>query len=210
MSELSKSERGTMKVIAVTGGIGSGKSTVSKEFGRLGARVLSADEIAHDNMQRDGMAYDEIVRAFGRAIVGADGEIERARLAEIVFSDDDKLELLNSVTHRRVYDVIKREIAASRADGTSLVCVEIPLLFSAECPLDIDLSIAVVADVNIRIRRVMVRDNCSAHQAELRIAKQISDERLRELADITIENNGDLNDLCQKVKAIFDNLCSGG
>lgn len=199
-----------MKVIAVTGGIGSGKSTVSSEFGRLGARVISADAVAHKNMERGGCAYDEIVGAFGSEIVGADGEIDRARLGDIVFSDDERLALLNSITHRRVYDVIKREIAELRADGTSLVCVEIPLLFSAECPLDIDLSIAVVADVNIRIRRVTARDKCTAERAEARINKQISDARLRELADITIENNGDMNDLCQKVKAIFDNLCSGG
>ena len=76
--------------------------------------------------------------------------------------------------------------------------------------MDIDLSIAVVADTDIRIKRTTERDNCTAQQARARIGKQISDARLRELADVTIENNGDLDDLYQKVKAIFDNLCSGG
>lgn len=199
-----------MKVIAVTGGIGSGKSTVTNEFTRLGARTISADSVAHENMARGGCAYDEIVGAFGSGIVGESGEINRARLADIVFSDDKKLALLNSITHRRVYDSIKRKIAAARADGVRLVCVEIPLLFSAECPMDIDLSIAVVADTDIRIKRTTERDNCTAEQARARIGKQISDARLRELADVTIENNGDLDDLYQKVKAIFDNLCSGG
>ena len=102
-----------MKVIAVTGGIGSGKSTVTNEFARLGARTISADSVAHENMARGGCAYDEIVGAFGSEIVGENGEINRARLADIVFSDDKKLALLNSITHRRVYDSIKRKIAAA-------------------------------------------------------------------------------------------------
>lgn len=197
-----------MKVIAVTGGIGSGKSTVLNEFGRLGAKVISADKIAHENMKCGGCAYDELVGAFGRAIVGSNGEIDRAKLAEIVFSDDKKLVLLNSITHKKVYDAIKREVSAARSDGTGLVCIEIPLLFSTDCPIDIDLSIAVVADMNIRIKRTVARDSCTAGQAADRIKKQISDEKLRELADITIENNGDLKSLYQKVKVIYDGLCT--
>ena len=110
-----------MKVIAVTGGIGSGKSTVTNEFARLGARTISADSVAHENMSRGGCAYDEIVGAFGRGIVGENGEINRARLADIVFSDDKKLALLNSITHRRVYDSIKRRIAAAKADDVRLL-----------------------------------------------------------------------------------------
>ena len=115
-----------MKIIAVTGGIGSGKSTVSAEFAALGAKVISADAVSHEIMLPGGSAYEAVVELFGSEILNTNGEIERAQLADIVFSDAEKLNSLNSVTHRLIYEEIQRRIDSSAA---STVCLEIPLLF---------------------------------------------------------------------------------
>lgn len=192
-----------MKIIAVTGGIGSGKSTVSAEFAALGAEVISADAVSHEIMLPGKNAYEAVVKLFGREILDSNDEIDRVRLADIVFSDAEKLNSLNSVTHRLIYEEIQRRIDSSEA---STVCLEIPLLFSAKCPISIDASIAVTADKEIRLERVIVRDGCTAEQALVRMAKQLPDEYLAAHADFVIENNGDIEALKIKTAEIWQSL----
>ncbi|MGN0178924.1 MAG: dephospho-CoA kinase [Monoglobaceae bacterium] len=192
-----------MKIIAVTGGIGSGKSTVSGEFAALGAEMISADAVSHEIMLPGGSAYEAVVELFGCEILDTNGEIDRARLAEIVFSDADKLNLLNTVTHRLIYEEIQRRIDSSAANT---VCLEIPLLFSAKCPISIDASIAVTADKEIRLSRVIKRDGCTKEQALSRMARQLSDEELAARADFVIENNGDIEALKIKTAEIWRSL----
>ena len=192
-----------MKIIAVTGGIGSGKSTVSAEFAALGAEVISADAVSHEIMLPGKNAYEAVVKLFGREILDSNDEIDRVRLADIVFSDAEKLNSLNSVTHRLIYEEIQRRIDSSEA---STVCLEIPLLFIAKCPISIDASIAVTADKEIRLARVIVRDGCTAEQALVRMAKQLPDEYLAAHADFVIENNGDIEALKIKTAEIWQSL----
>ena len=189
-----------MKLIALTGGIGSGKSTVLNEFKRLGAEVISCDEISHRIMLRGGSAYTEVTDKFGSIILNEDKEIDRKRLAAIVFSDNEKLELLNSITHRLIYAEIEKQIIKSLA---AVVCVEIPLLFTTVSPLKIDLKIAVIAEEDIRIKRVMERDGVSADEVKARMEKQLSDDEMRKRADCVIENNGDADALYSAVKDIY-------
>lgn len=192
-----------MKIIAVTGGIGSGKSTVSGEFAALGAEMISADAVSHEIMMPGRCAYDAVIELFGREILDANGEINRARLAEIVFSDTDKLNLLNTVTHRLIYEEMQKKINSATA---STVCLEIPLLFSAKCPISIDASIAVTADKEIRLSRVITRDGCTKEQVLSRMARQLSDEELAVRADFVIENNGDIEALKIKTAEIWQSL----
>ena len=191
-----------MKIVAVTGGIGAGKSTVSKLFAVLGANVISADDISHRIMDKGSKAYDEVVECFGNSLLDNNGEIDRKALANIVFNEKDKLDRLNSITHKYIYAEIRDEIS----ENFDVNCVEIPLLFSADCPLDIDVSIAVIADMDVRIARIINRDRCSAEDAIRRINNQISDDELRRLADVVIENNGDEASLKAKVFEIFSGL----
>lgn len=192
-----------MKVIALTGGIGSGKSTVLGEFKLLGAGIISCDEISHRIMLKGGSAYNEITEAFGTDILNSNGEINRKKLADIVFSDREKLEVLNEISHRLIYDEVKRMISAMDAD---VVCIEIPLLFSAECPIKLDLTVAVTAPVETRIDRVICRDKCTREQVLARMENQLTDEKLQKLADCVIENNGDLEGLRQRVTEIYTSL----
>ena len=196
-----------MKIIALTGGIGSGKSSALLEFQKLGAEIIDSDKISHMLMMRGKAAYNEVVAEFGREILSENGEIDRKRLAEIVFSDEKKLKRLNEITHTLIYNEIKRRISESDAD---VVCIEIPLLFSSENPLDLDMKIAVVANRETRISRVISRDGCERQQAEARMNRQLSDDEMRRLADCVIENNGDIKALEKRVCEIYKSLKKSG
>ncbi len=192
-----------MKVVALTGGIGSGKSTVLKEFGKLGAEIISCDEVSHRIMLRGGIAYPEVVSGFGKEVLDNDGEIDRKILADMVFSDKDKLTLLNNIMHRLIYSEINLLIRKSSAE---VLCVEIPLLFTAECPIHLDGKMAVTAPSDIRRKRGSKRDKSSTKQLEARIANQLSDEEMSKKADIVIENTGDLETLKTCVAQIYYSL----
>lgn len=192
-----------MKVVALTGGIGSGKSCALREFQKLGAKTISADEISHFIMRKGESAYNKTVAEFGDSILKSDGEINRKALAEIVFSDREKLERLNTITHKTIYQEIESQILSA---DTDIVCVEIPLLFNEECPIHLDLKIAVIADKETRISRVMKRDGSTAEQAKARMNRQLSDDEMCRYADLVIENNGDIKALARAAKQIIDKL----
>ena len=175
-----------MKIIGVTGGIGSGKTTVSSMFASFGAEVVDADEIARAVTKSSGAAYKEIIDFFGEEILLPDGEINRKALGKIVFQDKKSLELLNNITHKYVFDEIKKRIECSLAQ---VVVLDVPLLFSSDFPFECDLTVGVIADKEERIKRVEKRDGLSREEILKRIENQISDEVLRQKADVIIENN---------------------
>lgn len=175
-----------MKIIGVTGGIGSGKTTVSSMFASFGAEVVDADKIARAVTKSSGAAYKEIIDVFGEEILLPDGEINRKALGKIVFQDKKSLELLNNITHKYVFDEIKKRIECSLAQ---VVVLDVPLLFSSDFPFECDLTVGVIADKEERIKRVEKRDGLSREEILKRIENQISDEVLRQKADVIIENN---------------------
>ena len=175
-----------MKVLGITGGIGSGKSTVSRMFEKFGAEVIDADEISRAITKRNGAAYGEIVESFGGRILLPDGEIDRKKLAGIVFTNKSKLMLLNSITHKYVYAEMQRRIDDSLSE---VIVLDVPLLFTSEFRIECDFTIGVVADVQERIRRVKRRDGILEEEILSRIENQISDDVLREKADFIVENN---------------------
>ena len=192
-----------MKVVAITGGIGSGKSLVLDAFEKLGADVISADAVSHKIMLKGEAAYAEVVAAFGKDILDENMEIDRKKLGTIVFSDKEKLELLNSISHRIIY---KKLLEFVKSSDKQVVCLEIPLLFSAKCPIDLDMIIGVSADKEIRISRVIKRDNCTYEQALARMRNQVSDEEIQRLSDCVIFNNGNINEVYNKVEEIYRSL----
>ncbi len=192
-----------MKVVAVTGGIGSGKSRVTAEFKKLGAEVIDADKIGHLIMEPNMPAYYEIIKKFGSDILTDDLHIDRKKLGKIVFSHKDKLEALNEITHKSIYCEIKRRIDQSDKE---IVCVEIPLLFNEECPLDLDMIIGVLADKDIRIDRILKRDKTTKEEAEGRIKSQLPDEVIKSKSDVVLYNNGDIDHLNVQIKRLFAEL----
>lgn len=183
---MKQSEKRT--IIGVTGGSGAGKSTLCRVLERLGAFVIDADKIAKEITLLGGSAYTEILEHFGSGVLLENGEINRKALAKIVFENVSELEALNKITHKHVFEEMRREM--SRAGGKTVV-LDVPLLFSSDFPFNCTLTAAVIADEKTRIERVIKRDGISEEEAKRRIKNQLTNDELKRLADVCIENSGD-------------------
>lgn len=189
-----------MKILGITGGIGAGKSSVTRIFEKLGATVIDADVIARQVLEKDGIAYPKVVASFGKEILQEDQSIDRKGLAAIVFTNQEKLSLLNGIVHPCVFEEMEKQIAKAETD---LVCLDVPLLFHCDFPIFCHKTLAVLAPKELRLQRVMERDGCTRQEALARMANQLSDEEFREKADSIIVNDGDEESLSQKVREIY-------
>lgn len=187
-----------MTTLGLTGGIGSGKTTVCGFLDEQGARVFYADVEAKRLMQEDETARAEIVDAFGKEAYREDGSLNRAYLAERVFGDPDRLERLNAIVHPRVFDAFSAAEDRAEEEGVSLLVLEAALLFEAGGDAHVDGTAAVVAPDADRIERVVTRDDVSPDQVRARMEHQLSQDELRRRADYVIENDGSLDDLRRK------------
>lgn len=193
-----------MRIIGITGTTGAGKSTVCEELEKRGAKIVDADRISHDVSRKNGTAFNEIVAAFGEEILENSGEIDRGRLAAIVFSDNDKLSMLNEITHKHIYDEMRNQILGSAAD---VVVLDVPLLFQSEFPFECDVTVAVVSSPQMRLERIMQRDGISRDAALLRIESQMSDSEYETKADICFKNDGDISHVTEFVdKLLSENI----
>ncbi len=193
-----------MKIIALTGGMGAGKTTVLEAFECLGAKTLDCDSISHTQMMPGGCAYNKVVEEFGDKILNSNNEIDRKALADIVFSDEKLLKNLEFITHNCIFDELKAQISNITED---VVVIEVPLLFKCEFPFNYDASVAVIADTDVRIKRIIKRDNCTAEDALKRIKKQLSNDELIMRADFVIENNGDITLLKTRTEEVYNRIC---
>lgn len=191
-----------MKVIGLTGGIGSGKSLVANYFFSLGAEIIDADQLARQAIERGSDGFDEVVAAFGDSIL-KDGDIDRRALGQIVFADSQKRKLLESIVHPRVQQGLA-DVRKSLKDGEILI-YEIPLLVETNAKSKFDLVITVEAPLEQRIDRLSKRGLLNS-EIEKRIASQASPEERRGVADIVIENDGSEEELLRKVEAIWEDL----
>ncbi|MCX8130147.1 MAG: dephospho-CoA kinase [Clostridia bacterium] len=193
-----------MKVIGVTGGIGSGKSTVTKILSDFGAEVIDADIIAWKIVEKGQEALQEIVKHFGEEILTESGELNRKKLGNIVFSENDKLESLNRITHKYIIERIIDRINSLRASEAGLVVVDAAIPFRHGF-LDVVQEVwVVIADMELRIKRVMDRNGLTYNEVHDRIMSQKSDEEYMKLADKVIINNGSAEDLVIQVKNYLD------
>ncbi|TXH43929.1 MAG: dephospho-CoA kinase [Actinobacteria bacterium] len=189
-----------MRRVGLTGGIGSGKSTVAQMFADLGASVVDADAIAREVVARGTEGLAELVEQFGARILTDDGDLDRAALAAVVFSDPLARERLNAVTHPRIARRTAELIAAIPQDA--VLVHDVPLLVELGMQGAYDVVVVVDAPDDVRIRRLVQR-GLDEDDARARIAAQASrDERLA-VADVVIENAGDLDDLRRQVTAAW-------
>lgn len=186
-----------MKVIGLTGNSGCGKGAVASVMAEQGALILDCDKIAHENMMSWGAAYSDTVSAFGKDILKADGEIDRKALGSVVFNDRDKLELLNTVTHKYITEEVKRKIGLNK--DKKCIVIDAPLLIESGLDKICDSIWAVYAPVETRIKRVMSRDNIDRESVILRFKNQMKFEDIAKIADVVINNDGDLEELREKV-----------
>ena len=196
----------SMRVIGLTGSLGTGKTTVAKMFANLGAEVLNADRIAHQQMTPKGACFNKVVRSLGKDILTA-GRIDRKKVAVRVFSDRKQLRKLELIIHPAVRNIIRGKIQQyKRRKGKGVVVVDVPLLFESKLNKDVDLSIVVKANKTTQIARVIKKLGMTKADAERRIKAQMPLQQKIRLADITIDNNGTLTNTKKQVKRIWEKL----
>ncbi len=192
-----------MKVIGLTGGIGSGKSTVSEMLARLGAVVIDADKVGHDVLKPNTEVWRKVVASFGEDILTPKDDIDRKKLAQKVFGDASALNRLNQLTHPGIYDMVKAQLEELRRQGISVAILEAPLLFEAGWTKLADEVWVTVAPESTILRRLKKRSRLSQQEAVARINSQLSQgERVRQ-ANVVIDTDCSLRDLKARVKKLW-------
>lgn len=189
-----------MLSIALTGGIGSGKSLAAEFFEELGAIVIDSDQLARDAIERGTPGFDEVVATFGDSILSG-GEIDRSKLAEIVFRDEQARRNLEAIIHPRVRDMAVR--IASRVPQDGVVINQIPLLFETNGKARFDMVITVASSLENRRARLTER-GLKSYEIDRRISAQASDEQRASIADIVLENDGTPEELEAKVAKVWE------
>jgi dephospho-CoA kinase len=193
-------------VIGLTGGIGSGKSTVAALLEARGARVIDTDEVAREVAMPGSPVLAAIHYEFGEGVIAPDGSLKRAELARIVFSDPRRRERLNELTHPAIVERTLELVAHQPAEAK--VVVVVPLLFESGFDKRCDVTIAIVADPALRRTRVATRDKVSEEHVAARMNAQLADEEYERRADHVIRNDGALEDLERAVDAVWRTLGS--
>ncbi len=196
-----------MLLVAVTGGIASGKSAVAARLAEHGAVVVDADQVARDVVAPGAPALARIAEEFGPDVLTSDGALDRARVGEIVFADPEKRAVLNAITHPAVLEESHRRFRAARdADPDAVVVYDIPLLVEAGRHEEFDVVVAVEAGIETRIGRMTTLRGMTAEEATRRIAAQASDDDRRAIADVEIDANGTLDETLAQTDALWENL----
>ncbi|MBI3945878.1 MAG: dephospho-CoA kinase [Armatimonadetes bacterium] len=196
------------RVVGITGGIGTGKSTVAAMFAALGAAGMDADALARAAVAPGCPAYEEIVARFGRRFVRADGTLDRGALADLVFRDADARRDLEGIVHPHVTQALREEIAALRRSPNAppLVVVEIPLLYEAGLEWLVEKTVVVSSEQGTQLERLKTRTGMTPEQAMLRVAAQMPLQEKERRADYVIRTDGSLEDVRQQVRRVWDDL----
>lgn len=193
-------------LLGLTGGIASGKSTVSRVFKAAGYPVVDADVIARRIVEPGRPALARIVQAFGPQVLREDGKLNRAKLGEIVFSQPRRLEALNQINRPYLRAAINQALAQAKAGGASIVVGDIPLLYEADYADAFDGVAVVTVDPEVQLARLMTRDGLTEVEAKDRIASQIPLAKKAAMADFVIDNNGQSEATIAQAKALIRQL----
>jgi dephospho-CoA kinase len=203
-------------VVGLTGGIGTGKSTVARLLEAQGAVVIDSDEIVHELQAAGAPLLAEIAAAFGPELIRPDGSLDRAALGARVFRDEAARLRLNAIVHPAVGRETARRLEAARAEAAPLVVLDIPLLFetrmhgsASRANLGVEAIIVVYAPRELQIRRQLERNGYGREEAERRVDAQISIEEKRALADYVVDNSGPLAETERQVRELYRRLARG-
>jgi dephospho-CoA kinase len=197
-----------VKIVGLTGGIGAGKTKTADILRELGGEVLSADHLAHETYLPGTAGWREIVEEFGKQVLTSGGEIDRNTLGTMVFQDPSKRERLNAIVHPRTRELIAERLRRLRDEGCSVAIVEVALLVEA-IRVDvawtklIDEIWVVVAPENVVVDRTVSRGGLDAEAVRARVQAQATNDDRREIADVVIENGGNLELLTERVQSLW-------
>jgi dephospho-CoA kinase len=195
-----------MVVIGLTGGILSGKSTISQMLAEKGAVIIDADKIGHEAYKHHTKTWQDLRNAFGESILKQNMEIDRKKLGEIVFNDPQALARLNEIVHPRMHSMIKEEIERLRGEGVDVVVLEAAVLIEANWTDLVDEVWAAVAPEEVAVKRLQNRGGLSEEQARARIRSQLSPEERAKHADVIIDTDCELSEVRAKVAELWQRL----
>ena len=198
----------SMTLIGITGGSGCGKTTALTQFKKRGALVLDCDKVYHELLQADTVLIAELSKAFPGTV--KEGKLDRKRLAEIVFQDRKKLQLLNEISHRRIDKEIRHRLTDWAMQGGTLAVIDAIELIGSGLSEKCDFTIAVTASDEARIARIMTRDGISREQAELRIQAQKPNSYFEEHCDIAVQNDGDQKSFTDRLNQYLEEKLNHG
>lgn len=196
-------------VIGLTGGIASGKSTVSAKLKELGAAVIDADLLARDVVRKGEIAYNKIVQCFGEDILLPGGDIDRKKLGNIVFSDKEKLALLNSITHPEIINRMKERIQELKAEGAKVIVVDAAILIEMGLHKYVDSVWVLSVDRETQMKRLVERDKFNYREAENRINSQFTNEVRKKYADVVIDNSKPIEEVEKRLEELWNNITGG-
>jgi dephospho-CoA kinase len=191
------------RVIGLTGGIGSGKSTVSQYLKELGAVIIDADKVGHEAFQPGTEAWREVVATFGRDIVAPNGEIDRKKLGAIVFDNPQALAQLNRIMHPKMRDMMKAQIDEYRRQGVAVVVLEAAILIEANWTPLVDEVWVTIAPESAVLERLKKQRGLVEEQTLARIRSQLSNQERLKHADVVITNEGNLEEVKARVKELW-------
>ena len=196
---------GSLK-IAVTGCAGSGKSIVCRRFGRLGATVISADQIAREIVSVGSPAYLSIVEDFGKQVLFEDGSLNRAMLRHIIIHSKEARGKVDRATHPEIVSVMDAQISHAEKSGIPFIVAEVPLLFELHLEKKFDVIVSVSVDADVRVRRLVDRDKVSRKDALGLSRTQMADEEKLQRADFILKNNGSIEALERAADDLYHEL----
>ncbi|OFU58075.1 dephospho-CoA kinase [Corynebacterium sp. HMSC11D10] len=191
-----------MKKAGLTGGIGSGKSTVARMLADEGFPVVDADQIAREIMEPGSPVLAQVAEVFGEDLIDDTGALNRAELAKRAFSSTEQTEKLNALTHPAIRAESNRRFDEAEKAGARAVIYDMPLLVDLGLHHDMDMTVVVDVDVDERVRRLVDKRGLTEADARARIAQQVDDDTRRAAADIVVDNNGPLEALAAQVEKV--------
>lgn len=192
--------------IGITGGLGSGKSEVTEFFKQKGARVFDADVEAKLILLRLEGVQKAVIAAFGETVLNEVGELDFQRLARHAFANSDRQRQLNEIMHPEVILAADKAMILAEQDGVAMFILDAPLLFEAKLEEYLDLTVVVIADQQVRIKRALERGNLTEEDILRRIQLQMPDKDKLARADLVVTNNGTLEQLQAELEALYSNI----
>lgn len=196
-----------MLKIGLTGGIGSGKSSVSQHFKKWGAHIFDADTVAKNILNNNEIAQNEVISEFGTDVLGANGRINKSKLSRIVFQDEDNQLTLNTIIHPYVFTEIDKDFDLTLSKGENdIFVVDAALIYESGADTHMDYVIVVTSHLGLRVERVLARGDLSRDEFLKRVELQWSDEEKIQMADFIILNNSSEDNLLEEAKKTYDLL----
>ena len=196
-----------MKIIGITGNIACGKSTISNILRELGAYIIDADIVARQVMKSGEPAWKKVYEQFGEEYLQEDGEIDRKKLGNLVFSDTHALEKLNKIVHPIIVKAIEEQLEKLIKEANyKVIVIDAALLIETGCHRLVDEIWLVTLPYDVQLRRLMERDNLTEEEARQRIYSQMSQEKKKEYADVIIDNSKDIEYTQEQIKNIWEKI----